>query len=319
MNLGRAKFLGVLGAVVAAACGSGSSGGASGGGGSGGGGTGPGPDAGGTTDAGGATPDAGATGAASGEIRFMQGTQSGTTTYDSSAGFAKAPPGSTGGTLPSVTTAGDCNVAVIPYAGAGNDDGGVSKPISGLNAGTIVVSGGGGGKGNATLVYGPSPQIPGYSNYARVDGTGAFFVPGDTLVATGAGGPDLPAFTARVAVPSDVTITNPACSVAGCDSLDRSTDLHVTWTGGGVGKVKAFFETLSNTAVAILSCTFDSAAGQGTIAASVLAKLEKAGDPGISGIEGFLSTNETKLNVGGAATIFVVDGQGSTQGLTVAK
>ncbi|HEY5372129.1 MAG TPA: hypothetical protein VIK01_00520 [Polyangiaceae bacterium] len=72
-----------------------------------------------------------------------------------------------------------------------------------------------------------------------------FFSGGDSLTVEGAGGADLPAFTAHASIaPSDVVITAPTCPELICPEFDRLQDLAVTWTGGGAGQVRASFETV---------------------------------------------------------------------------
>jgi hypothetical protein len=214
------------------------------------------------------------------------------------------------------TTAGTCTALVCTFPVS--DGTPPPAPIPGLNAGTITVSATG-AAGPAVLTYGPIGDA-GFAGYKGVSATGQFFVPGAMVTATGAGGADLPAFGAEsVVAPGEITMTSPACMPGGCPDLDRTTDLALAWTGGGAGKVTADLSTSSETTSTSIFCTFAAAGGTGTIPSTLLTKLGKAGDPGISGIESFIPSNEVSFTVGAATTTFSVQAGGAQSLMTVSN
>lgn len=243
--------------------------------------------------------------------------------YTVSAGFnnrVAGDPTSTG-TACTKTTVGMCTALVCTFATPAADAGTTMPPAPKpeLNAGNITVTGMG-DAGAAVLTYGPIGDA-GYAGYRALNASGRFFKPGDTIRAVGAGGPDLPAFGAQTVVaPGDITLTSPACAASSCPPLDRTMDLAVTWTGGGAGDLIAELSTISDTTSATILCTFNAAGGTGSISKTLLSKLEKAGDPNITGIEVFAPTNAgASFNVGAAATKFAVQGEGAEGTMTVSN
>lgn len=256
----------------------------------------------GSTGAAGGTADGGV--AAVAGQGFIQVTQTtGIDAYDATATFEsfKGLVGQGQGPGKSTcTTSGGCKACVIPVATG--DAGAVPITRNGLDAGAIKVTGAGASK--ATLTYGPITQTT-FSDYAMVNGQTPFFTGGDSVSVTGAGGPDLPAFPAETVVaPSAIVLTAPVCTLAGCADVDRTKDMAVSWTGGGAGKVTVTLETLAPDSVTILTCDFDAAAGKGTVPLATLALLGKAGDPNISGVEGFSASNKKDFTVGDIPTSF---------------
>jgi hypothetical protein len=214
--------------------------------------------------------------------------------YSVSAGFyAPTPPG-TGTTTATSTTLGDCSALVLPIS---TDDAGVPTGVSGLNAGTLTLVGSG-TPASTTLLYGPEGST-GLSNYARQTGNTAIFAGGDTFTLSGAGGSDLPSFGPQMLItPSEIVLTAPACSGGSCPDLDRTTDLSFTWTGGGAGNVLVSFETLATAQAVFLQCRFPAVTGSGTVPAALLGKLDKAGDPGVTGFVAISPSNSVDFLVG---------------------
>ena len=264
------------------------------------------------------TADGGGTGGASGSILLTQSRLGTNFNYGLNAAFRAAMAGTTtmGGAPPTVTTMGACSATVIPTPP--DNDAGLPAARSGLNAGTITL-GGSGMPTSALLMYGPFMGQPGLSGYAQVEGSTKIFTGGDTMTLSGAGGPDLPAFATQTLVaPTEVVITAPVCGGT-CPDLDRTTDLVVTWTGASAGKVVVTFETIADAQVVILECSFDPAAGTGTVPAALLAKLDKAGDPNVSGAEIISDVNKVQFNVGGIPTTFTIQSTNIESTLTVSN
>jgi len=105
--------------------------------------------------------------------------------------------------------------------------------------------------------------------------TGPMFAPGDMLSVSGAGG-TVPAFPAQtLTAPGAITVTAPLAGDAGTLVIPTAQSLVVTWTGGVAGAhviftLNAFF---ASGASASTACSWDAAAGQGTVPASALAPL----------------------------------------------
>ena len=69
-----------------------------------------------------------------------------------------------------------------------------------------------------------------------------------------------------------------------------------------------------------MSCSFNAADGAGVVPAALLSNLEKAGDPGISGVVGIGSSNEgPSFLVGDVPTKLEVLGNGTSALLTIFK
>ncbi len=250
-----------------------------------------------------------------GRITLTQSNVSNNYFHSVSASFAAAVAAAGGAGTCTTTMMGSCTATVCAVV----DGGAPAAVVSGLNAGDITVTGMA-DAGAAVLTYGAIGDA-GYKGYHPASGVGQFFNSGDMISAMGAGGPDLPAFTGQmVTAPSDIVMTSPACDMTGCPDLDRTADLAVTWTGGTVGKVNASLASISDASVVSIQCTFDAAGGTGTIPSAILGKLEKAGDPGITGFESFNPKNEgAPFMVGTAPTTISVQAQGAQAALTVSN
>jgi hypothetical protein len=210
------------------------------------------------------------------------------------------------------TTTSTCSVCVIPVT-----DAGVPAPRNGLDDGAISVTGVGASK--ATLTYGPIAHTT-ISSYSQASGDAPFFKGGDAVSVSSVGGADLPAFGAEtVTAPSDIVLTAPACAAVGCDGLDRTKDLQVTWTGGGAGTLEVIIETVATDAVAEVTCNFDAKTGAGTVPSSMLVKLGNSDIANISGVETFIATNKKDFTVGDIPTTFSLDVDVAQGLLTVVK
>jgi hypothetical protein len=271
-----------------------------------------------TTSAGGGGGAVDATGTQSKGAIIVSNLSGATAHYLVSGSFG--PPDVAAGEVCTQGTTGACTTIVCTAPSGGR---GAPLPATvsmGLNAGAITVTGV--GPALATMTFGPlAPSSP-IIEYAPVFGTGHFFKGGDKLTATGAGGPDLPAFAARTIVaPNDILLTAPGpCVATGmppvppapplpstCPALNRTQDLAVAWTGGGAGTLTIAFVTSSTNAgtdrSASVICAFDASAGSGTVPHTVLALLDQTA----SGIETVSSNNELNFMVGDMPTTFQAD------------
>lgn len=269
---------------------------------------------------GGAVGDGGVVARNIGRIVLDQSDDRGSYSYDTNVSFTRTTPTGTPTPCPEMlsVTMGACTatkLCVPPAVDAG------TRPFpDSLNAGTITIAGGTGAAGAAVLTYGPQTIGPyTFNGYPHATGSLQFFAGGDMLTATGGGGADLPAIpTQTVVAPSDITVTAPACTVAGCPPVDRTVDLVASWTGGAAGKAFFTYESLSDKYVVVINCEFDASAGTGTVPAALLAHLEKAGDPGIAGVVVIGVTNQTPIfMVGDIPTTFTVLGGGGLSGTLI--
>ena len=137
----------------------------------------------------------------------------------------------------------------------------------GVRAGTLEVSG----------VW-PTPTMvePScYSNFYPDEGfSPGAFAEGQTLTVS-ASGATVPAFGPQsIVAPGLALLTTPAISPdAGATSISTSADLPIAWTGGQAGDTMlleiAGLDSSAST-YSYMSCSWDAAAGQGTIPAAVL-------------------------------------------------
>lgn len=113
----------------------------------------------------------------------------------------------------------------------------------------------------------------GDNTYAPSVGASSLYAGGETLVAT-ADGKDVPAFTTSLTAPSKVTLAAPLVT-SGALTVKRSNGVTATFssagTGATAGAVVLYFSATSTTMAFALTCTFDGAAGSGTIPAAAFA------------------------------------------------
>lgn len=261
------------------------------------------------------TVDGGAT-APTGIILVTQTHLGSTFHYSIAAAFRAFVVPTGAGSAPTQTTMGACIATVIPTPPS--SEAGTPMAVAGLNAGTLTITGTG-MPASTMLAYGPVASQQGVPGYTAASGSTALFTGGDTMTVSGAGGADLPAFAAQSLVtPTQVAVTAPACTGT-CPDLDRTQDLTVAWTGAGAGKVVVTFETISDTQAVLLQCKFDATAGTGTVPAALLGKLDKAGDPNVSGIEQISDENDVDFTVGTAATKLTIQHTNVQSLLTVSN
>ena len=182
---------------------------------------------------------------------------------------------------------------------------------SSLNAGAITVAGTG-PDSPVTIRYTAMGDagLMGYS--AR--GNSQFFHGGDTITASGAGGPDVPAFAAQTVIaPNEIVVTSPACAAIKCPDIPRSHDATIAWTGGGAGKVEITYITDTDDGSKTLSCSFDASAGSGTIPSAALMMLDPGTAPGFYGLAIVYPMSTKTIMVGTLPTLLAAQG-GATEG-----
>ena len=161
-----------------------------------------------------------------------------------------------------VSDGGPCLVTVCPVHAA-NDAGALSL----VSAGTLTVSGGAFGDAGVGI----APDNLGSYLYNT---TGPMFSPGDTLTVSAAGA-TVPAFAAQsITAPGPIDLTAPTPD-SGVLSIPTTQDLDLGWTGGTAGAhfILGLDATFTSGASASALCTWDAAAGSGTIPAGALSPL----------------------------------------------
>jgi hypothetical protein len=165
---------------------------------------------------------------------------------------------------------GACTLVLCDLTNGGNQ-----RPPPGAvqSAGTLTI---GGTTPAFSLTY--DTVTAQYAVVPAVPSDHLLFTGGETITFSAAGA-DVPAFTATLVAPAQLTITSPALPV-GAFAIDTSKDLVFVWTGASVGKVTFNIGTTTTstaTAVArsLLSCRFDASALTGTIPIATLRKLPK--------------------------------------------
>lgn len=200
-----------------------------------------------------------------------------------------------------VTTEGDCTASVLTV----DPNASPVTPPSGLNAGTVTVTGIGVPPAYVAAYVDNGSKSP--SNYGPANGDTRFYEDGDVLSVRGTGGPDLPAFDVQsLAAPSDIAVTAPTCVTVTCPDVDHTKDLLVEWENGGAGKVDVLFETIADAKVVLLECKFDAQGGKGIVPASLLAKLDIVDGQNVSGIEQISPIDEKTFLVGDVSTTFSI-------------
>jgi hypothetical protein len=180
---------------------------------------------------------------------------------------------------------GACEVIEVGSAlgSDGGSDAGTSTGGNGyveVSAGTLTVTG-----GTAPIVIAPTTSGANVSySYVAATGTGdggPSFAAGDTLTVSASGGA-APAFTATIALPGTIQITEPPPpsptlpdgAVLPLPTLTtpigRTAALTIAWTGGSSGNVLV---ALGESGGAAVECLFPESAGRGVIPAAALAYL----------------------------------------------
>ncbi|MDB5219376.1 MAG: hypothetical protein JWO86_7303 [Myxococcaceae bacterium] len=211
---------------------------------------------------------------------------------------------------PSAPTPAGCTIGMVAGCTVTSCPPGNGVLRSSLNAGTITVTGTG-ASSPASLTFGPLGDA-GVDGYSSVRAQTRFYNGGDVISFSGAGGPDLPAFTTQTVVaPNDIVLTAPACADVKCPDFSRSADATLTWTGGGAGQVSITYITTTDTTYKTVSCNFDAQASTGTVPTAALMMLDVGTDPGYSGVEVIGPIDSKTIMVGTLPTMLFVQGSGT--------
>src|SRR5207247_2522715 len=147
------------------------------------------------------------------------------------------------------TTVGPCTITECSSFGTVHVD----------DAGALTIAG-----GLSTLMFAYDSPTTGYRETTTT--TSPPWPPGSplTMNATGA---TVPAFTASVVMPPQLTITAPAAPTTGATlTVSRAGALTFTWDAAAT-TIQLTFDTPGVTPFAAVQCTFDGAAGRGTVPA----------------------------------------------------
>lgn len=122
-----------------------------------------------------------------------------------------------------------------------------------------------------------------------------FWEGGETMTAS-APGKDVPAFTATVKAPAEITVTAPTCggTIGGC-VLSRTKDLTIAWNSSAPTSVLASLHSNSLARAVTIDCRFSSSPG--TIGAAAMAKLGAA-DAGFTNSLWVAGSNRTEFEAG---------------------
>jgi len=135
-------------------------------------------------------------------------------------------------------------------------------PQTAVSAGMVTITG-------ATKPIALTPAAN--HTYTPLSSTTALFGNGDPLTFAAAGA-DVPAFSHALVAPSKVTITAPV-KPATTLTVDRASDLAVSWTGGGTGQVLVALLSGAQTGTSVY-CRFAASAGHGMVPAQTLQHLQ---------------------------------------------
>ena len=168
--------------------------------------------------------------------------------------------------------AGDTSLASCSFAAAGSCVLTTCPLGTGYDAGALPSAGNltlyGGALGSSGLVLYPGG---GSDEYSYQTG-GTLFTSTDTLSVV-ASGADVPSFAQSVPGVDYVTVDSPQ-AFNGTVYLTTSQDLDVQWSGGVTGSFVSFeFATETGGQKIGATCTFDAAAGQGTVPSTMLGPL----------------------------------------------
>ncbi len=139
---------------------------------------------------------------------------------------------------------------------------------------------------------------------------------GDAATLTlAASGETVPAFSSKLTVPGNITVTAPVCgrppteSAFTCGTLNRASPLSIMWSGGTVGSVVVVLTSTGAHSTGIVSCSFAAEAGTGTIPTQMLSQLDT-----MQGSLSITSENETNFAAGDYAVRFRATGAGGVAG-----
>lgn len=155
-------------------------------------------------------------------------------------------------------TVGPCVVETI-----GN---GAAAQETDLSAGVVHVTG-----GSKSIDLTPKSD----NTYAPSTGATSLYSGGETLSVT-AEGKDVPAFTTTLTAPGTITLAAPVVT-AGALTVKRSTGVTATFSGTSSGVVVLYFSATSASMAFSATCTFDAAAGSGSVPPAAFADFPAGG------------------------------------------
>jgi uncharacterized protein (TIGR03437 family) len=220
-----------------------------------------------------------------GILFIIQSTASGKVTSDASGIFENIQTTSST-TTNGLTSVGSCNINSAAVVGS------TVPTITGLDAGTITVTGPTGTQTLTTI-----PQAPG--DYIAQLPAGFIPASGGSYTFNGTGGANVGAFSASVAYTNPLVWTN-----SGSDtSVNRANGVTLTWTGGATGSFGSIVyiggTSSSSTATASFTCYAPVSAGSFTVPSYVLLALPAgSGTLGITNEANPVSFTATGLDTG---------------------
>jgi uncharacterized protein (TIGR03437 family) len=198
---------------------------------------------------------------------------------------------------------GSCTVAVT----SGNPSPGSNNiTVQGLDAGQITVT----GPGIGTRTLGKSTISGLFIYQLQLDNTATTFTQGNYTI-TGAGGPDVGAFTATYSMPQPLVWTNQAALA----TVNRASGATVTWTGGdptgyvGIAGTSTYTgSSVETSASAAFTCVARVRDGSFTIPPIVLLQLPPSGSTAGITIPGSLGVTSAGGNVTTLTPSGIVEG-----------
>jgi hypothetical protein len=163
------------------------------------------------------------------------------------------------------TTTGSCTVSTCDFSGAGGSP--ASPTLE--SAGTLTVTG-------ASVPISITPNaMTQYLLTGTMLPTNAPLYVGTEMLTIAATGAAAPAFSAQLAAPASIKVSQPA---SGALTINKSQDLALAWTSGtaGMSTFTVSSSKVVGTAVsktASVACTFPANSGSGTIPSSQLQQL----------------------------------------------
>jgi len=195
--------------------------------------------------------------------------------------------------LSSISAFSACTVQVCNNADTCIPDTTALK-ASQLSAGSQITITGSSGKAVLPVSAGKLGEYHGLLGTSSVVLNGTDYLqPGAYTASNGTGGSDVGAFTADLTVSSPVTWSNQA-TISAQNSIDRTKDLNIAYSGGASGDYVAILGTSTSATgnvTATFICTEKASAGTFTVPSFVLSALPASGTitvDGVNGAGGFL-------------------------------
>jgi hypothetical protein len=130
---------------------------------------------------------------------------------------------------------------------------------------------------------------------------------GSQTITIAAAGDSIPAFSSTLHSPTAVTVTAPLPASNGSYTVNRASDLIVSWSGGNAGDL--LIVEVAAGVFGTLTCAFDATLGTGTIPSSTLSAL-----PSGQAVLGIFSGRRDTKTVGAYTVRIRVESEGRTTG-----